>query len=120
MSALNDAYREFRMLYTSFSATVVGSAVLAGLAVSVQPESALRPGMRVLTERDGFPELAQAEIGMLRGRRERNTVSEALISHIRQSLDAIYVPDYSVDAPQVTLESIAWPSRGDKTLARTR
>ncbi len=120
MSALNDANREFRMLYTSFSATVVGSAVLAGLAVSVQPESALRPGMRVLTERDGFPELAQAEIGMLRGRRERNTVSEALISHIRQSLDAIYVPDYSVDAPQVTLESIAWPSRGDKTLARTR
>jgi DNA-binding transcriptional LysR family regulator len=99
------------MLYTSFSATVVGSAVLAGLAVSVQPESALRPGMRVLTERDGFPALPDAEIGLLRGRREKNVVTEALVSHIRSSLDAMSVPDYAVPPPAVTPDPIARPPK---------
>ena len=73
--------------------------------------------MRGLTERDGFPDLPQAEIGMLRGRREKNTVTEALISHIRQSLDAIYVPDYSVIAPHVTLDAIARPNRATNPTA---
>ena len=36
-------------LYTSSNAGAVAAAVLAGLAVSVLPESGLRPGMRVLT-----------------------------------------------------------------------
>ena len=110
VSALESQGKHHRMLYTSFSATVVGSAVLAGLAVSVQPESALRPGMRILTERDGFPALADAEIGLLRGRREKNDVTEALVSHIRHSLDAIALPEYVVP-PMVTPESIGRPMR---------
>jgi len=97
VEALERVNRHYRMLYTSFSATVVGSAVLAGLAVSVQPESALRPGMRILTEQDGFPELPQCEIGILRGKRETNDATEALTTHIRRSLDAITTPDYSMD-----------------------
>ncbi len=99
--------RPYRMLYTSSSATVVGAAVLAGLAVSVQPESALRPGMRVLTERDGFPTLPRCEIGLLRGSREKNDVTEALVNHIRISLDAMPVPDYSIDR---ALAFAAYPS----------
>jgi len=113
ISALEDINRDYRMLYTSFSATVVGAAVMAGLAVSVQPESALRPGMRVLTERDGFPTLPHAEIGLLRGRREKNVVTEALISHIRSSLDAISVPDYESTSRVVTSDSLARQSRSD-------
>src|SRR5690606_30595891 len=37
--------REYRVLFTSWSATVIIAAVLSGLAVSVLPECALRPGM---------------------------------------------------------------------------
>lgn len=111
VEALAKVNRKHRMLYTSFSATVVGSAVLAGLAVSVQPESALRPGMRVLTERDGFPALPECEIGLLRGQRPKTSVTEALLSHIRQSLEAIGSPDYQVNDTIVSVEAIARPPK---------
>ena len=48
----------------------VAAAVLAGLAVSVLPESGLRPGMRVLTPADGFPELPYCRIGLVRNPHE--------------------------------------------------
>ncbi len=86
VEALARAGREHRILFTSWSAPIVASAVLAGLAVSVLPECALRSGMRVLTEAEGFPRLADAEIGMLRGRNSDRPVIEALIAHIRDSL----------------------------------
>ena len=115
MEALKKMNRPYRMLYTSFSATVVGSAVLAGLAVSVQPESALRPGMRVLTESDGFIPLPDCQIGLLRGQREKNDVTEALVNHIKRSLDAIRTPDYSLAG---TLAAAAYPSGIDGGLHR--
>ncbi len=40
---------DYQVLFTSWSSTVVAAAVLAGMAVSVLPESALRTGMKVLT-----------------------------------------------------------------------
>ncbi|GGD97413.1 LysR family transcriptional regulator [Aureimonas endophytica] len=86
IEALQGIGREHRVLFTSWSATIVASAVLAGLAVSVLPECALRSGMRVLTEADGFPTLRDAEIGMLRGKNADRPVVEALIAHIRESL----------------------------------
>jgi hypothetical protein len=61
--------------------------VLAGLAVSVLPESALRPGMRVLGPTDGFPPLPSCKIGLLRNWREPNSLSDALANLIIQSLD---------------------------------
>ena len=45
--------RPYRVLYSSWNSTAVGAAVLAGLAVSVLPESAIRPGMRVSAPRTG-------------------------------------------------------------------
>ena len=59
--------RDYRMLFTSFSATVITAAVLSGLAISVLPECALRPGMRVLGEADGFGALPDCKIGIMRG-----------------------------------------------------
>jgi hypothetical protein len=41
----------------------VAAAVLSGLAVSVSPESGLRPGMRALGPADSFPELPSYRIG---------------------------------------------------------
>ncbi len=63
------------------------AAVLSGLAVSVFPESGLRPGMRVLSAADGFPELPSCRIGLVRNPHERNPMADALAEHVISSLD---------------------------------
>src|SRR5918998_27627 len=85
--ALEGAGRPFRILFVSWNSTAVGAAVLAGLAVAVLPESAIRPGMRILGARDGFPPLPSCKIGLVQGLREPNELADALADQIRQSLD---------------------------------
>jgi len=84
--------RDYRVLFTSFSATVIAAAVLSGLAISVLPECALRPGMRVLGEADGFGALPDCKIAIMRGHTSRPEVVDALARHISESLDNISVP----------------------------
>jgi DNA-binding transcriptional LysR family regulator len=79
--------RAYRILYTSANSGAVSAAVLSGLAVSIFPESGLRPGMRVLTHADGFPELPSCRIGLLRNPHERVKLADALAEHIISSLD---------------------------------
>ena len=79
--------RPFRVLYSSSNAGAVAAAVLAGLAVSVLPESGLRPGMRVLAAGDGFPELPGCRIGLVRNSHESSALADALAEHIVSSLD---------------------------------
>ncbi len=86
-SALDSVGRSYSILFNSSSSTVVASAVLAGLAVSLLPESALRPGMRILTASDGFPELPSAEIGIIRKPGVQSALMDAITDHIAASLD---------------------------------
>ena len=79
--------RPYRVLYSSSNAGAVAAAVLAGLAVSVLPESGLRPGMRVLTATEGFPELSTCRIGLVRNSHESSALADALGEHIISSLD---------------------------------
>ena len=79
--------RPFRVLYSSSNAGAVAAAVLAGLAVSVLPESGLRPGMRVLSASDGFPDLPSCRIGLVRNAHESSALADALAEHIISSLD---------------------------------
>jgi hypothetical protein len=53
----------------------------------VLPESAIRPGMRVLTREEGFPDLPMVKIALLRNALARDHVTNALADHIVQSLD---------------------------------
>ena len=89
---LDDMNREYRVLFSSFSATVITAAMLSGLAISVLPECALRPGMRVLGEPDGFGALPDCKIGIMRGHTTRPDLVDALARHISESLDNISVP----------------------------
>jgi len=79
--------RPYRVLYSSSNAGAVAAAVLAGLAVSVLAESGLRPGMRVLTAADGFPDLPSCRIGLVRNAHASSALAEALAGHIISSLD---------------------------------
>jgi DNA-binding transcriptional LysR family regulator len=84
---LEQTGRTYRVLYTSANSGAVSAAVLSGLAVSVFPESGLRPGMRVLTPAEGFPELPSCRIGLVRNPHERAKLADALAEHIISSLD---------------------------------
>src|SRR5262249_20014380 len=85
--ALESLGRPYHVLYTSANAGAVAAAVLSGLAVSAFPESALRPGMRVLTPAEGFPELPSCSVGLIRNPHERPKLADALAGHIISSLD---------------------------------
>ncbi|ACL62006.1 transcriptional regulator, LysR family [Methylobacterium nodulans ORS 2060] len=88
LAALERAGRQSRILFVSWSSTAVGAAVQAGLAVSVLPESALRPGMRILSPSEGFPALPACRIGLMRHRLpEPMPLADALAAQIRQCLD---------------------------------
>ncbi len=91
--------RAFRVLYASWNSSAVGAAVLAGLAVGVLPESAVRPGMRVLGASDGFPDLPSVRIGLLRNRHEPSALADALRQHIIQSLDNLSSRDSDARVP---------------------
>ncbi len=89
---LDQMGRDYRILFTSWSATVIIAAVLSGQAVSILPECALRPGMRILGEADGFGALPDVQIGILRGHGSQTDIVDALARHISDSLDNISVP----------------------------
>lgn len=85
--ALEAVSRAYRIQFVSWNSTAIGAAVLAGLSVSALPESALRPGMRILGPADGYPALPSCKIGLVRNPREANPLADALGFHIKQSLD---------------------------------
>ncbi|CAN6451197.1 unnamed protein product [Victoria cruziana] len=88
-AALDSIGRDYHILFTSWSSTVVAAAVLAGMAVSVQPESALRNGMKVLSQQDGFPALAPIQIGIMKRPGVAPSLMNAITSHIAACLDNI-------------------------------
>ncbi|MBY3040263.1 LysR substrate-binding domain-containing protein [Rhizobium laguerreae] len=88
-SALDAVGREHQILFTSWSCTVVAAAVLAGMAVSVMPESALRTGMKVLSQADGFPALPPVQIGIMKRPGVSLSLMNAITAHITACLDNI-------------------------------
>lgn len=88
-TALDSMGRDYQILFTSWSATVVASAVLSGLAVSLLPECAVRPGMRILSPAEGFPALAPAQIGLIKRPGAPTALVNAICGHIAASLDNI-------------------------------
>ena len=88
-SALDAVGREHQILFTSWSCTVIAAAVLAGMAVSVVPESALRTGMKVLSRADGFPTLPPVQIGIMKRPGVSASLMNAITAHISACLDNI-------------------------------
>ncbi len=85
LDALDHAERAHRIAYVSTNSLAVSAAVLAGLAVAAIPEIVMRPGMRFLTEAEGFPDLGTFRIGLVRGTSPSAEVN-ALAQHIADSI----------------------------------
>lgn len=86
VEALNRIGRDYRVAYTSSNAMAITSAVLTDLAVGFLPESALQPGMRVISEDKGLPRLRDAQIALMRASHAYGGIYDALANHIVASM----------------------------------
>jgi DNA-binding transcriptional LysR family regulator len=86
LNALERQGRKYRISYSSPNSNALNAAVHAGLAVGAVPELCVRPGMRILSERDGFPALGTFDIGLIRKPGKSNSAIDALARHVTESL----------------------------------
>lgn len=92
LKRLEEMGRKYRIAYSSPNSNAVNAAVQTGLAVGAVPELCLRPGMRVLTQKDGFPPLGTFDIGLVRKPGRPNSAIEALARHVTESLSNLQRP----------------------------
>jgi len=89
INTLEAINRPYRIAYASSNSNAIAATVLAGTAIAAIPKLTLRPGMRILTEADGFPPLGEFEIGLLHATPHGNSAIEALACHITESFGNI-------------------------------
>ena len=86
VKALEKTGRAYRVAYTSPNFSTVCAAVLQGLAVAALPRICVKPGMRILTEAEGFPPLGAFDIGLMMKPGRASPAAAALANQIRDSL----------------------------------
>ena len=86
LSALDRHKRKYRIAYASSNSNAISAMVMTGLAVGAVPELCVKPGMRILTERDGFPDIGTFEIGLVRRPGKSNSAIDALARHVTESM----------------------------------
>lgn len=84
--ALEATGRKYRIAYSTANSNAVNAAVQTGLAVGAVPELCVRPGMKILTERDGYPALGAFDIGLVRRPGRSSSAIDALARHVSESL----------------------------------
>ncbi len=89
LRALEGFGRKYRIAYASPNSNAVNAAVQSGLAVGAVPELCVRPGMRILTEKDGFPPLSAFDIGLVRKPGRSSSAVDALARHVTDSLGTL-------------------------------
>jgi DNA-binding transcriptional LysR family regulator len=77
--------RRTRIAYSSLSIAGIYAALDAGLAVSALLRSNVRPGLRVLTEAEGFPSLPEVGITLQRSTEARGALIDRLEEHMLDS-----------------------------------
>ena len=85
---LEDENREYRVAYVSPNFTTICAVVQQGLAVAAMPRICVKPGMRILTEAEGFPALGAFEIGLMQKPGKLSRAADALAQHVREGLGA--------------------------------
>jgi DNA-binding transcriptional LysR family regulator len=85
VDALETAGRRFRVAYTSSAQIGTLAPVMAGLAITMSPATALPEGVRVLGREDGLPPLPDFQVLMIKGREARQPVTDALGDYISET-----------------------------------
>lgn len=92
LETLDRFERPYRIAYASGNSNAITAAVMSGLAVGVVPQICLRPGMRMLSEDEGFPNLGEFDIGLVRAPAKSTDATDALAAHIKDSLGNLVRP----------------------------
>lgn len=85
IEALEQTNRRFRVAYTSSAQTGTLAPVMAGLAITLSPATALPEGVRVLGREDGLPPLPDFQVLMIKAREARQPVTDALGDYIAET-----------------------------------
>lgn len=83
---LDQIGRPWRITYSSPGISGLQQAVQSGLGVTALTRRTLLRGMRVLTEKDGFPPLADIHVGLHFKNTGASTAALTLVNHIMQAL----------------------------------
>ncbi|MFO7857766.1 MAG: LysR substrate-binding domain-containing protein [Ectothiorhodospiraceae bacterium] len=93
VAALAAAGQSWRVAYTSASLAGLCTAVRSGLAITVVTPSMLGPGLRVLGQEDGLPELPAVEVALHRSPGRPSEAARQLAAHLQERLDPARVPE---------------------------
>lgn len=87
VESLSSINRQWRIVYSSPGVNSLQTAVLSGLGVSALTKRTMMPGMRVLNPEDGFPPLANIQVGLYYKHPRMTDAGLALVNHLTMSLD---------------------------------
>jgi DNA-binding transcriptional LysR family regulator len=94
VQALSSVQREWRLAYCSPGITGLQNAVLSGLGVSALTKRTYLDGMRILTEKDGFPALSDLHVGLYYKHVHQADSGLQLVNYIIARLDETGEPDF--------------------------
>ena len=86
LKALDECGRRWRVVFSGPSLAAVQAGVLSGFAVGAIHESTLLPGMRVLGEAEGLPELQSTVVELHRRSGELSPAADRLADHLVEYL----------------------------------
>lgn len=89
IDALDGTSRRWRIVYTGPGITGLQNAVLNGLCVTALTQATLLPGMRPLTEDEGFPKLEPLRIGLFYKHPRLSAAGLQLVSDLVASLESV-------------------------------
>lgn len=87
IQALDAAQVRWRIAYTGPGIAGLQNAVVNGLGVSALTRYTMLPGMRALTEDDGFPPLAEIRVGLFYKHPRLSDAGIRLVNHVIARLD---------------------------------
>ena len=93
ISALSRANRDWRIAFSSPGISALQRAVCAGFGVTALTPKTLLPGMRVLTEADGYPPLDDIHIGLFYKHARLSDAGLMLVNLLIASLDEAAKPE---------------------------
>ncbi|MEN2979156.1 LysR substrate-binding domain-containing protein [Tistrella bauzanensis] len=93
IEALAGRDRRWRVVYTSESVSGVAAAVTAGLGIAVLGDCTVPPGVRVLSEAEGFPALGEVELAVFGEARAPAALAQSFTGFVSDRLRAL-VPSH--------------------------
>jgi len=88
-TSLSTAGRDFKEVFVSTSVAAVCASLVTGMGVSILPAGAIAPGLRILTEDDGFADLPPMELAVYTS----NEDTSLAVKHLSQ-----YLSEHVADA----------------------